>query len=196
MPIILKIKACISKNCTTISLSETTGIYDGILNITGYGYPNIEKTDIISSSIIITLPDGNLVPIINPIGLPSSDPNLSYEIPFSILNASYSKIPDGLYKITYNLVSNETPEVTYTTSEYFLFTCNIECCIAKLYSQITTSTDCSCDSHIIKNALYASTLMKGLKANKGNCGNITAINNLLKELNNICGSLSEDCDCN
>jgi len=71
----------------------------------------------------------------------------------------------------------------YTTGKkYYLLTCNIECCIAKIYAKIATLEDCSCDSTIIKNALYASALLKGIHASK-NCGDVLAINNILDKLN-------------
>jgi hypothetical protein len=189
MALIPKIQACVKNNCKTLVIRDITGEYDATDNPGGYGAPNIEIGDVTGSSLIITIPGSNTpITIINPVGLPTLDTTFEYEVSTSVL----SPIPDGIYKIEYTITAGD---ITYSYGpRYFFFTCNVECCVAKLHVQIALTTDCSCESNIIKNALYASTLLDGLKANK-DCGNITAVNNILNKLTEICGLTGQDCGC-
>lgn len=192
MSLILQESVCESNNCSTILFSDITGAYNSSSNPGGYGTPNLDISSVIETHIKITLPDGStLIDILNPIGLPTIDPNFQYTINALTLSNN-ATIVDGLYKIEYT-VSDGTN--IYTTSiRYFLFTCNIECCVSKLFAKIALVKDCNCDSNVIKNALYASALLEGLKAN-GDCANITLINDLITKLNKICGFTSSDCGC-
>lgn len=189
MALIPKIHACVKNNCKTLVIRDITGEYDVTDNLGGYGTPNIEIGDVTGSSILITIPGSNTpITISNPSGLPTLDTTFEYEVSTSVL----SPIPDGIYKIEYIITAGDD---TYSYGpRYFFFTCNVECCVFKLFSQIAQTTDCSCESNIIKNALYASTLLDGLKAAK-DCGNITAVNNILNKLTEMCGLTSQDCGC-
>lgn len=194
MALSLSFNACTIDGCSKLSFNETTGLYDVSLNTGGWGAPNLTIGAVTETHIKITLPDGStIVDILNPTGLPTSNPNLSYEISFDTLNSIWTKIQDGLYQIEYTVTDGIT---TYTTTPlWFLFTCNIECCISKMFAKIATSIDCSCDDINVKNALYADSLLQGLKALRDS-GNISGINSLLTKLNNICNFTSEDCGCN
>ena len=192
MALELDISACPKHGCHSIILNETTGAYDATLNNTGWGAPNPLTSDPTTWSIIITLPDETIVTITDPVGLPTADDSLEYEITLAALGLTSSTIPDGLYVIEYTATIGAT---VYTTgTKYFLFTCNLDCCVSKMFAKIATSTDCSCDSTVIKNALYASALLEGLKASVG-CGVITNIDSLLTKLNTICGFTESDCGC-
>lgn len=186
---------CSAKGCNKLIFNETTGIYDADLNTGGYGTPNIAVGDVVETNIIITLPDGETsITITDPVGLPTSDDSLEYEIPYSTLNEDWTTVQDGLYIIEYTIEDEEG--IIYSSgTKYFLITCNLDCCVSKLFAKIATSTDCSCDSTVIKNALYASALLEGLKASAG-CGDTTAIENLITKLNKICGISDSNCGCN
>lgn len=192
MALKLSITAHAGPGCASILLKELTGAYNALLNITGWGAPNPLTSDATAWSIIVTAPNGSITTISNPVGLPTSNNDLEYIITSSALGITSSVIPDGLYVIEYKAT---IASVVYTTgTKYFLFTCNLDCCIAKMFAKIATSTDCACDSTIIKNALYASALLEGLKASAA-CGNTTSINSLLTKLNTICGFTDSDCGC-
>lgn len=189
MALIPKISAYVEDNCTTLVIKDLTREYDAVDNPGGYGTPNIEIGDVTGVTILITIP-GSTTPITitNPVGLPTLDTTFKYEVSTSVL----SPIPDGIYKIEYIITAGD--ESFSYGPRYFFFTCNVECCVFRIYSQIAQSTDCACDSNIIKNALYASTLLEGLKSAK-DCGNITAVNNILNKLTEMCGLAGQDCGC-
>jgi hypothetical protein len=192
MALQLNISACPKHGCHSIILNETTGAYDVTLNDTGWGAPNPLVSDPTTWSIIVTLPDETIVTITDPVGLPTADDALEYEITLSALGLTSSTIPDGLYTIEYTATISGTVHTSGT--KYFLFTCNLDCCVNKMFAKIATLTDCACDSTVIKNALYAHALLMGLKASAG-CGDTTSINSLLTKLNTICGFTDGDCGC-
>lgn len=189
MALIPNFTVCPKRGCSTLIFNETTGIYDVDLNLGGYGTPNPATTDVTTWSIIVTLTDGTIVTITDPVGLPTSNSDLEYEITAGALDLD--TITDGLYTIEYTVTVGAT---TYTSgTQYFLFTCNIDCCINKMFARIP-STSCECDSPLMKNALYARALQLGLKANAG-CGDTAAIDDLITKLNKICGFSQSDCGC-
>ena len=181
--------------CKSIFISDYTGLYSPT-NLGGWNNtildPNILITSVVTTSIIITRPDNTSTTILNPVGIPNTLLTVEYEIIAPVLNIGNTFIPDGLYQIEYIIFDGTD---TYTTGKaYYLFTCNIGCCVSKLFSKIAESSDISCNSTVIKNALYASALYHGLIASK-DCGNITAINSLISKLNKICNSAGSNCGC-
>lgn len=196
MSLILKQSVCVGNACRSIFFSDITGLYS-LNNIGGWnnigGDPNILISSVTETHILITLPNNTtVINILNPVNIPNPDTAFEYEITASVINGG-TYIADGLYQIEYTVTDGIN---TYTTGKsYFLFTCNIECCINKMFAKIATSSDCSCDSTIIKNAIYANALLNGLLANK-DCGNLTNINLLLTKLNTICNFTNNDCGCN
>lgn len=189
MALIPKISAHVENNCKTLVIRDITGVYNSSTNVGGYGTPNIDIGDVTGSTLIITLPS-SLTPITinNPVGLPTLDDTFEYEVSSSIL----SSVPDGIYKIEYIITAGDD-EFSYGP-KYFFFTCNTECCVFKMYAEIAQTIDCSCNSTIIKNAKYASVLLRGLLAAKKQ-GNITSVNNILNELTQMCGLVGQDCGC-
>lgn len=189
MALVPKISAHVEDNCKTLVIRDITGAYNASTNTGGYGTPNPNIGDVTGSTLIITVPSSNTpITINNPVGLPTLDSTFKYKVPANIL----SPISDGIYKIEFRV---KVGDDTYTYGErYFFFTCNVECCIFKMYAKIATIIDCSCDNNIIKNALYASTLLEGLKASK-DCGDISAINNILNKLTELCNLSGQDCGC-
>jgi hypothetical protein len=190
MALIPKISACVENNCKTLVIKDITGEYDAVDNTGGYGTPNIAIGAVTSSTLTITIPSSvTPIVIVNPVGLPTLDNAFKYEVSSTLL----SPVPDGIYKIEYAVTDGIT--VFNYGPRYFFFTCNVECCVFRIFSKIAQTVDCGCDSNIVKNALYASTLLDGLKAAK-DCGNISAVNNILNKLNEMCGLSGQDCGCN
>ncbi len=182
----------VGNNRRTIFLNELTGIYNTDLNIGGYGTPNIDVEDVTETILYITLPDSTVVTITNPIGLPTNNTQLFYQIPYSTIDGESTTIADGLYRFKLT-ISDGTNTYTSATVQY-LFTSNIQCCIDKMFAKIATDSSCACNGMFVNNALYARALSKGLVAN-GECANTTNITNLINKLNQICGLTDSNCGC-
>jgi hypothetical protein len=192
MGLVLKIgNAYVGNACRSLYISELTGVYDDPDNLGGWDTPNPATSDADETHLIVTFPNGTtIVDITDPTGMPTDDDKFEYEITAAVLGGAH--VSDGLYSIEYTVTIGDD---TYTTGKkYFLFTCNIECCVSKMFARIATMSDCSCDSVVIKNALYASALKNGLLALK-DCGNITGINSLITKLNTICNLSESNCGC-
>jgi hypothetical protein len=202
MALKLKFTACIEDSCGTLVFKETTGT-ESASNSTGWmgSAPYNTNPDIADyhyARIDVLLPDGVTTKTFEftATTFPTTDSAFEYEITAADLyGAGATIIPDGLYHITYFVQEDEGSGTSYTTNRYHLFSCNVECCVKKIIKKIATSSDCACDSTIIKNALYAWALLQALLANR-DCGNVSVINDLLEKLNKICGFTEEDCGCN
>ncbi len=190
--ILLDFNACQSSDCSSINLTEQTGIYSSD-NSGGYGFPNFVTTDATAASIIVTLPSGTQSPVINVFStFPDSTGDITKTITASDLGLTGALL-DGIYVINYIVVFTigGTPYVHSTVKTFFL-SCSIKCCIDKMIAKIPIG-NCDCNDKALKNALLAYGLYQSLLAN-GKCGNVNNVNTLLLRLNKLCSATS--CGCN
>lgn len=196
MSLILKSTVTEGNGGKSLYFSDLTNIYDVSLNPGGWGAPNLTIGAVTQTHIKVTLPDSvTIIDILNPVGIPTTNITLKYEITAAILGSTTTYIPDGLYTIEYTVTDGIT---LYTTGvKYYLFTCNLDCCASKLYLKIAEDCFCGCSDNDknINNALYFSALLDGTKAYAVE-GNTTEVANLITKLNQICSYSQEDCNCN
>lgn len=195
MSLILKSTVTEGNGGKSLYFSDLTNIYDVSLNPGGWGAPNLTIGAVTQTHIKVTLPDSvTIIDILNPVGIPTTNITLKYEITAAILGSTTTYIPDGLYTIEYTVTDGIT---LYTTGvKYYLFTCNLECCISKLWLKVADDCICSCDNSTnINNALYAESILFGTKAYAAE-GNTTEVANLISKLNQICNYSNSDCGCN
>jgi len=191
---------CQSRDCESIDITETTGVYNASSNPGGYGGGvNYDTTDVIDASLTIVLPDGTTVVIDSTSATPvyPSLPDSTGTAPFTVTNSMLGvsgALQDGLYAITYQIdINNVFAQTQITTvTNNVLLTCSIKCCIDKMFAKIP-DLSCSCDDKAVKDALLAHALYQSL-LNAGACGNTTAVNNLLTSLNKLCAI--KNCGCN
>jgi len=160
------IQLCLTANCSTLSFTETTGVYNATTNPYGYGGPNTVITNAVSGSLIITTPDLSTYTISIP---PSNNPDLSTTIVLANVGGRTS-VEDGFWNFTYTVIDNLT--YPYSTSKGYYFYCQSECCVAKLLTKIDLD-DCMCNKQNTKNLddyTKARTLLQSLK-NAASCLN-------------------------
>jgi hypothetical protein len=189
--LILKLGDAYTGNaCRSLYISEATGAYSAS-NLGGWGN-GTDIADVDETHLIITFPDGTtVVDIEDPTGIPTVTTTFEYEVTAAVLGGT--TIADGLYQIEYTVLIGAT---TYTTGKrYYIFTCNLDCCVSNMFANIAQLEDCNCNSNVISNARYAASLLRGLKALK-NCGTVTGITSLFTKLNTICNLSDSDCGCN
>jgi hypothetical protein len=196
----LVISVCQSRNCKSFDITEETGVYNSSSNPGGYGGGiNYDTTDVIDSSIIITLPDGTQVTFDSLSASPSYPtlPDSTGTVPFTITNTMLGitgALPDGIYEIFYqidiNNVFNQTQITNITTK--VLLSCNVKCCVEKMFAKIP-DLGCDCNDMAVKDSLLAWTLYQSL-LNAGACGNESKVNNILDRLNKLCNI--KNCGCN
>lgn len=162
------IQLCLTANCSTLSFTETTGVYNATTNLYGYGAPNITIADAISGSLVITAPDLTTYTISIP---PSNNTDLSTTIVLATLGGRTS-VEDGFWNFEYTITDVYTTQ--YVVEQGYYFYCQAECCVAKLLTKIDLD-DCMCNKQNTKNLddyTKAKVLLQSIK-NAASCLNNT-----------------------
>jgi hypothetical protein len=189
MALVLKINACVKTACTELTITELTGAYS-ITNTGGYGTPNMEIVPTVKYAVLtITSPSLQVynIDLFATGYFPNTTPALEYVIPMSQLG-NRTFIEDGQWTFLYT-VTNGSTEI-YTTTRSYIFTCNTECCVAELLSNIE-DVDCNCEDTTdqIMNYLKAKAFLDSLKY-AAYCGNTSAYTKLKNILDKICAKTS------
>ncbi len=191
----LDFEVCESNDCLSIQFSETTGLYDITSNVGGWSSPNPSIGNITSATLTILFPyNSSIQTVVIPSSLlyptfPTTSSTTAYTIDSSTLAIGNGlQLPDGLYTFTYQVVGSEG---TFTKIKYILLSCQVKCCVSKLLAQVPTC-DCDCDSELIETAIMAKFWLDALCA-AGQCGNTTAVNEILDILDRYCDWSSCNC---
>jgi len=171
--------------CDELVFTETTGAYDAVSNPTGYGAPNAETTDMAAPTLTLEDSSGNVTTLNIGVNFPSSDTSYSYTISLG------SELTDGIYTATYTVVDN-SEDVTYTKTVYLFFTCQVDCCIDRLYARVTDDSCADCNKSALQLATEADAFLCSAKA-AARCGNRTRATKLLKKVQYLCNF--NNCNC-
>lgn len=183
MALVLDFCAVIKGNCSALSVTDNTGVYDASTNTTGWGAPNLAAADLESATITInsSQEEDVLSSIPDPVTGEFTFPDIELD--------SYS---DGLMTITYSVTSTEG--TTYSTTKQIYFTCSVRCCIDKMWRTIAESCDCNCDlEQMIEDALLAEGLLRALKS-AASCVSTTNRDKLLVKIQRLCAFNNCNCD--
>jgi len=96
-----------------------------------------------------------------------------------------------LYQAVYTL---STDIQAYKVSKYYLFTCQIECCIEKLYSKVTAEDSC-CDCNkpnYLNAAVEAEAYICAAKSAIA-CGKLNLVKTFLAKAQSLCANLNCKC---
>ncbi len=186
-----KLSICTINNCTTLKITENTGIYTIGTNYSGWNSPNIPTSSVITATITITSPS-NTETIINVL----SQLPVTYTANFNFSNIDITP-EDGEWKIKYTLTTSTD---TYSNSYAVFLSCSVRCCIDKLWIKVLTSKseenpcDCDCDemSMLMKKVMLMESLYTAM-INSVACNNSDARNKILKQLQRLCKI--EKCNC-
>jgi hypothetical protein len=149
-----KTKNCFSNNCSEFTIKEATGIYSPSANSGGWGNPNNVFSDFTGIDDIASLS------IINPTSSTPVNfdikqalnnavlPNAYFEgftfplltLSPSDLNISTGKFPDGVYTINLQYIQDGGNTINATFK--VLNTCNIECCLQKMFIKAFEELKC------------------------------------------------------
>lgn len=179
-------ESCDSQN---IVFTDTTGAYDAVTNLTGWGAPNMDLGNVQQVQIVIIAPDGVTYTIDSDVlaGFLPNSTNGSFMINMSHLGGtSGTTMMQGLYNIEYRvLVSLDGGSGTWLTQRKFIFAYStIKCCVHKMLAALDMCDDCPCDSEK-QNALEAYTLYKAMLY-ASSCGSITKADKIFKQVSRLC----------
>ena len=187
MSLVLSFEICQESNCSGLSFKETTGAYS-ISNPNGWNAPNATIASATAATLTVTMASGTAY-IINL--FTSSYPTINTSLVYNILNTSIGlaltdTIPDQIIKFTYSVTTGSgLSAVIYTQTIEQSFYCQVNCCVNSMFTDLDFECD-SCNKNI-DDALKAFAMLQGLKYNS-NCGNSDEFNNILSQLNKLCGS--------
>lgn len=150
-----KIKSCFNNNCSELAIEEATGIYSPSANSGGWGTPNNVFTDFTGVNDIADL--SIISPALStPINFDIKSSLASAVLPSayfggftfplltlspSDLNITTGKFPDGVYII--NLQYIQSGGNTINATFKVLNTCNIECCLQKMFIKVLDDLKCN-----------------------------------------------------
>jgi len=193
MATVINFSVC-QTDCNTLIFKDLTGAYDATTNPTGYGTPNLVLADVTTCVLSVTSPSGTTYTIDLIPTYPTVDTDLEFEITNTVLTNSNSSaaIEDGLWVFEYKMY-DAVNFLYYKKTIEKVFTCQVECCVKKMFTKVATATACNgCQEEYLSKALIAWGLLKTIKANAG-CGNSSVIASTLKTLNNMCNN--NNCGC-
>lgn len=220
-PPVLTIQLDTSSDCTTINLSDITGVVGVDGNTTGYGLSNgVAVNDVDTVTIVVTY--GSLATTITYVftvasgvitactlqiasGTPadifselvSTAWPFTTSVPFSLFADYGVAIPnftDDVYTVSYQIEgTNATPEVfDFTTEEDKVVVCAAQLCINKRFADIDWACECSADK--AKQALLGQGYINQIVASVG-LGDLTTALSALEKVNRLCDTASGGCGC-
>lgn len=197
MALIPKLQFCLNNSCSELLISETTGAYNALTNVGGYGAPNPELVEVLGYTLTITDPNDVEYTIdLFGVGIgyfPTTDSTIEYSIPLTSLG-NRTVIEDGYWQFSWEVTGliDNFPDpgtnFTATGNSASYFTCNAECCVAALLAKIDIDEDeCNCNdnSKNIMNYLKAKAFLESLK-NAAFCGKLTLFNTIQSAITKLC----------
>jgi hypothetical protein len=195
----LGIHLCQTSNCKTIKFSETTGEYNASSNPGGWSVPenatNPNPANVTSFSVVFTLPDSTVTTFTNtnPLFANFPDKTSTEEVSLTMANfggAATSAFADGVYFITYTVnggINAGANTYTSVVTQTFFLTCQIRCCIDKMF-HLASQADCTdCKPEKLNNALEAESYLKSAEFAAA-CGKIEMAKKHLAKAQWICNT--------
>ncbi len=182
-----------------ITFSEKTGLYSSTANIGGWAATsslagNPVVLDAIDAVVTITKRgDG----VSYPVNVYPTFPTSSREVDYLISSTSFgvasgTKIPDGIYKVTYSvdyLVASGAQASAFD-SFYFAFTGALKCCISNIRAGLSVpSGDCECQDEAITDLSNAETLLNSI-CDLVQCDKLDKAQEVIEYLQRYC-----ECNC-
>lgn len=182
-------------SCKTLRFYETTGVYNAFDNSGGYGTVNPDAADCSVTDFSITDPNGEVWPAVSFANVwltPSDDTEAWFGISNTEMGLdSDQSFIDGFYEVMYEVTDTNTPPINGTavvsTTQTFLITCQLECCLMQKLLDIKTS-ECNCYDEDIEALVIASMVLKAAKYS-ARCGKLDDAERKFKFVQRYCASI-------
>ena len=188
----LQLKFAIQRadSCESFILADTSGIFNNTTNTGGYGTPNIEAVDVITSFLYVYDTDNTTIKYTIPTYDSISDPPYTVNFNTVVANTNIGitgSIPASIVKMKYRV---STVSADYEKEQYVFLSCSAYCCFDTM---IAEAVNCGCsDKEKLLSALYVQGLILSIEAALSPaCNKVEQAYVLLDELNKICAG--EDC---
>ena len=193
------ISAC--KTCTSITIKDITGFYNITTNPEAWNDASTLFRSSAESPYVVTaildiyfngqpaIPEVDVTATINNAVFPEYD--LYEYIPVDL--DGNSNLQDGLYEFILTITGSD--EEVYTTNIIIPTWCNVECCVAKLTSDVADELCNPCDSEAYDKFLLSNTILEALQLT-ADCLGEQAFTKLLNKLQKLCGQTTTGgCGC-
>lgn len=174
----LDITLTLKDNALQLAIFDCTGEYVLNLNDSGFGTPNPELTDVTSSSLEVTFPDGTVYTYDTTTILPDVSGQWQYLTYTDITGQTEGAFVDGYYLFNYTV---NTATETFTFEAHKLFYNNICCEISNAYANFSFPICDPCNGDQAADLCELNTawgMLQGLKA-QACLGLIDKFNNTL-----------------
>lgn len=140
----VQIKSNVTKpDCKSFDYNQTTGVYSAE-NITGWGAPNAELSDVASSILVIK--NNKTSVTYDDIAVVSAGTSTNnYLFSNLFLNSTptgIENIQDGIYSFTHTVTLNDLS--TFSTTAYIVSLCDLNCSIQTFVDTVLGTTDDCC----------------------------------------------------
>lgn len=195
MALQLKLEVVQSDDLKTLRVTETTGIYNSVSNIGGFGSPNPTVGEVLTATIQFykRASDGQLTAynLVNVYPALPSQNNGFIDITGEDIGFGVgSTIGDGIYEIVYTVTGVSGAAFTYILTTNVYITGAIECCWKNMSLKVS---QCKCGCDKLEDKFNDFTLNVRLLGSAISDQNDTVIQSYIDSLTNLCQS--SGCGC-
>lgn len=180
---------CQSADCNSFSIEDTSGLWD-TLNTGGWGGINPAISDV-DVAFLTLLDPSNISVVYDLVALSSGSFPNTLGNPLSITPVTAPA--DGVYEATYYLqgdtIGGGSILWSVENTQIILFTCNVDCCLAKLLATIKSSNCSDCRDDILMRVVRAKAYLDGAKK-AACCGDKDRAVRLLNNASYLCDATS------
>ena len=181
----VQIKSNVTKpDCKSFTYSQTTGVYDATTNLTGWGIPNKELTDVVTS--VISIKNNKTGITYDDIDIDVAETSTrNYIFANLFLNSTptgIETIQDGIYSFTHTVTFNDDSKISTVT--YRTSLCELNCTIQALTdTMLDTIDDCCTDNKKEARAKYNEIMaLYDIMTKAFRCNNFTAFNSIYSSI--------------
>ena len=181
----VQIKSNVTKpDCKSFTYSQTTGVYDATTNLTGWGAPNKELTDVATS--VLSIKNNKTGVTYDDIAVVSAGTSSNtYTFAELFLNSTpigTETIADGIYSFTHTVTFNDNSIIT--TIAYRTSLCELNCSIQALTdTMLDTIDDCCTDNKKEMRAKYTEVMaLYDILTKAFRCNNFSAFNSIYSSI--------------
>lgn len=194
----VKIKLCTSHSCCNkgiFTLEDGTGPYDATLNPYGWGVGNIELSEVTSSGLTVTSPNGI---VYGPYDILATLPNLdgttlTVDVTDILDSGEGEAYSDGYWQFDWTVQGDyggtPTPFHARCVKQPIVL-CDVECCVDTLMSN--ADPNCGCSKTGNKKAVNAMLTLEAIKA-RDNKKEREGAKARLADLQDICANNCKNC---
>lgn len=179
------IKANVTKpDCKSFDYNQVTGVYDAITNSTGWGTPNKEISDVVSS--ILSIKNNKTGIVYDNITIDVAEESIqNYIFANLFLNSTptgIETIQDGIYSFTHTVTFDDASVIS--TVAYRVSLCELNCSIQALTNtMLDTIDDCCTDNKKEMMAKYNEVMaLYDILTKAFRCNNFTAFNSIYSSI--------------